>query len=97
MTNFLIINECQFIEEIDFNKIKLDTNKWIINEFVKTSKSVDINMEKYLFHEIANDIYHFVWHTFCDWYIEFIKSDLKNKNKLEETKIVSGCFNRLVA
>jgi len=88
--NFLIINECQFTEEINFKNIKLDTNKWIINEFVKTSKSVDINIEKYLFHEIANDIYHFIWHTFCDWYIEFIKSNLNNNDKYEETKIVSG-------
>ncbi len=88
--NFLIINNCSFNQIIDFKNIKLDTSKWIINEFNKTSKSVDINMNKYLFHEIANDIYHFVWHTFCDWYIEFIKSDLKNKEKLSETKIVSG-------
>ena len=88
--NFLIINQCLFTEEIDFKNIKLDTNKWIINEFVKTSKSVDINMEKYLFHEIANELYHFVWHTFCDWYIEFIKSDLNNNEKSDETKMVSG-------
>ena len=31
-------------------------------------------MDKYLFHEVADQIYHFVWHTYCDWYIEFAKS-----------------------
>ena len=31
-------------------------------------------MTLYLFHEVANEIYHFVWHIFCDWYVEFAKS-----------------------
>ena len=35
-------------------------------------------------------IYHFTWHTFCDWYIEFIKSDFAHHEKAEETKKVSG-------
>ena len=48
------------------------------------------NIEKYQFHEIASLIYHFAWHTFCDWYIEFIKSDFANDEKSEETKKVSG-------
>ena len=26
------------------------------------------------FHEVANEIYHFIWHTYCDWYIEFAKT-----------------------
>ena len=86
----LQINNCLFVDSLDFKKIKLDTSKWIINEFIITSKSIDKSIEKYLFHEVANQIYHFVWHTFCDWYIEFIKSNFENNEKSKETKIVSG-------
>ena len=43
-------------------------------------------MSKYLFHEVANDLYHFVWHTYCDWYIEFAKLLLsEEKSEYEET------------
>ncbi|MDB5661751.1 MAG: valyl-tRNA synthetase, partial [Sphingomonas bacterium] len=33
----------------------------------------------------ANAIYHFVWDTFCDWYIELVKGSFD-----EETKTVAG-------
>ena len=47
-------------------------------------------MSKYLFHEVANDIYRFVWNTYCDWYIEFTKSLLsEDKAEYVETKNVS--------
>ena len=47
-------------------------------------------MSKYLFHEVANTLYHFIWHTYCDWYIEFAKSLLsKDKPEFKETKNVS--------
>ncbi len=88
--NFLQINQSNFVNEIDFNNINLDVNKWIVKELELTSLSVNENIKKYLFHEVANTLYHFIWHTFCDWYIEFIKSDFVDKSKSNETKIVSG-------
>ena len=88
--NFLQINECIFEEKIDFENIKLETNKWIIKEFLNTKSNIDISINKYLFHEVANKTYHFVWHTFCDWYIELIKSNFNDNQKSDEIKIVSG-------
>ncbi len=88
--NFLQINNSNFKTSIDFNDIKLDVNKWIIKELELTSLSVNENIKKYLFHEVANTLYHFIWHTFCDWYIEFIKSDFIDNSKSIETKNVSG-------
>jgi len=43
-----------------------------------------------LFHEIANKIYHFVWHSYCDWYIEIIKQNFDNEKYADEIKKVSG-------
>ena len=88
--NFLQMNHCIFNENLDFNKIKLDTNKWIIGELINTSELIDSYMKKYSFHEVANQIYQFVWRTFCDWYIELIKSNFDDHKKSEEIKIVSG-------
>ena len=88
--NFLNINDVTFIDSLDNNKISLDTSKWILKEYENLQAEYFKNIEKYQFHEIASLIYHFTWHTFCDWYIEFIKSDFANDEKSEETKKVSG-------
>ena len=88
--NFLNINDVTFIDSLDNNNISLDTSKWILKEYENVQAEYFKNIEKYQFHEIASLIYHFTWHTFCDWYIEFIKSDFSNNEKSEETKKVSG-------
>ena len=71
-------------------KINLDSSKWILKELQDVQKKYFYNIEKYLFHEVASLIYHFTWNTYCDWYIEFIKSDFVDPKKSEETKIISG-------
>ena len=88
--NFLNLNDVRFIDQIDTETINLDSSKWILKEFEEVQKKYFANIEKYQFHEIASLLYHFTWHTFCDWYIEFIKSDFKDPKKSEETKKISG-------
>ena len=61
-------------------------NIWIINEFQELYKKVQENYEKYYFHEVANQLYHFTWHTFCDWYIELSKNLLDESQYNDETK-----------
>ena len=60
-------------------------NKWIIGEVVETVAELDKAMADLRFDAAANAIYHFVWDTFCDWYIELIKGSFD-----EETKAVAG-------
>ena len=88
--NFLNLNNAEFEDNIEIENLKLDTSKWLIYELQEVQKKYFENIEKYQFNEIANLIYHFTWHTFCDWYIEFIKSDFKDLNKSKEAKKVSG-------
>jgi valyl-tRNA synthetase len=42
-------------------------------------------MAEFRFDESANTIYHFVWASFCDWYLELIKGQID-----EETRAVAG-------
>ena len=60
-------------------------NQWIINEFQKLYKEVQINYQNYYFHEVANQLYHFTWHSFCDWYIELSKNLLDSNEYRDET------------
>ena len=60
-------------------------NHWIISEFQKLYRSIQVNYQNYYFHEVANQLYHFTWHTFCDWYIELSKNLLDSDEYRKET------------
>ena len=60
-------------------------NHWIISEFQKLYHSIQDNYQNYYFHEVANQLYHFTWHTFCDWYIELSKNLLDSNEYRKET------------
>jgi hypothetical protein len=38
-------------------------------------KTEDINkaLDEYRFNDAASNIYQFIWHEFCDWYLELTK------------------------
>jgi valyl-tRNA synthetase len=60
-------------------------NRWIIGEVVDTVAALDKAMAELRFDAAANTIYHFVWASFCDWYLELIKGQID-----DETKAVAG-------
>ncbi|MEW6171257.1 MAG: class I tRNA ligase family protein, partial [Candidatus Omnitrophota bacterium] len=64
-----------------FNKEDLDlVNRWILSRFYSTLKEVNKLLDNFKFNEALNLLYSFFWHEFCDWYLEIIKSDIKNIN-----------------
>ena len=48
-------------------------NRWIIGKTVEATRKLYAEIEDYRFDEAADALYHFTWHEFCDWYIEFAK------------------------
>ena len=63
----------------------LPVNRWIIGEIVETLGKLDLAFDELRYDEMADAIYHFVWGTFCDWYVELIKGAFD-----EETKAVAA-------
>ncbi len=51
-------------------------HRWILSRMDATVRDVVAALENYNFNDIAASIYRFTWHEFCDWYLEWIKSDL---------------------
>ena len=90
--NFLELNKCKYYKNININSIKLSVNQWIYNEFILTQNLVTNSLENFRFDEAAKHIYQFVWHYYCDWYLEFLKPILNSKNKAElnEARIFSS-------
>jgi len=85
---FSHINNCELSKSFNINKTHLDINKWIYFELVKTYIKAKKYIENFRFDEAARIIYQFVWHSYCDWYIEFLKPifDSKHKKNLEESR-----------
>jgi len=65
--------------DIDFNEISV-TDKWILHNLNNTIDKVNELMDNYRIYEAADHLYHFFWHEFCDWYLEFSKNDINNPN-----------------
>jgi valyl-tRNA synthetase len=60
-------------ESIAAPPAELPVNRWIIGEVVETLAKLDRAFDEIRYDEMADAIYHFVWGTFCDWYVELIK------------------------
>ncbi len=59
-------------------------NQWIWSRFNSTIKGVLLAWDQYRFFDAANDLYHFLWNDYCDWFLEFIKEDNELKNRKEK-------------
>ncbi len=53
--------------------------QWILSRSAHTVIQVKQAIEDYRFNEAAGYIYQFVWHEFCDWYLEAAKPALYGK------------------
>jgi valyl-tRNA synthetase len=51
---------------------------WILHRLNQVSEQVSEALDKFRFHEASALIYQFLWHEFCDWYIELVKPVLTN-------------------
>jgi valyl-tRNA synthetase len=63
-------------------------DRWILSAARRVAGEVDRALEEYRFDRAADTLYHFVWHEFCDWYIEFAKTDLADESRAAGTRAV---------
>jgi valyl-tRNA synthetase len=53
-------------------------DRWILSRLHGTITTVTAELEAYRFDRAANSLYHFIWHEYCDWYLELIKPALQD-------------------
>ncbi|MCL4171255.1 UNVERIFIED_CONTAM: hypothetical protein GTU68_054744, partial [Idotea baltica] len=69
-------------------------DRWIISELQKTEAEVAKQIEAYRFDLVANALYDFIWHKYCDWYLELSKPVLWDDDA--DLKIKKGTRRTLV-
>ncbi len=70
---FCEMNECVSSAAFDPKSVTSTLNRWIVAKAAEAGNAVGASIEAYRFNESADALYHFTWHSFCDWYLEFAK------------------------
>jgi valyl-tRNA synthetase len=89
---FVLMNLEGYQEEPhDRNKMSMQ-NRWITSRLQRIIQGVTNSMEEYKFNETAHQLYQFIWHELCDWYLEMIKPVLYQKEHTTEQYTTQRCM-----
>jgi valyl-tRNA synthetase len=72
-------------------------DKWIVSRLHRLIREVEETLRDYKFNELAHLIYHFIWHEFCDWYLELIKPVLNQRDDNESKLATQHTMIRVLA
>jgi len=75
---------------INFNATLSTPDNWILSRLQHTKIAVEKHLSDYRLDLMSQTLYEFVWHDYCDWYLELSKPLLDNK----ETR--PGCEATLI-
>ena len=56
-------------------------DRWIMSRIGKVAEDISSYIDNYRFNDAASICYQFVWHEFCDWYLEMVKLELYSKEQ----------------
>ncbi|MBW2003550.1 MAG: valine--tRNA ligase [Deltaproteobacteria bacterium] len=65
---------------IDADNLTL-ADTWIMSRIGAAADEISSNIDDYKFNDAASLCYQFVWHEFCDWYLEMVKLELYSKDQ----------------
>ncbi len=81
--------------DLDFSPadVSLPLSRWLLAEANATIREATTALDAYRFDLYATQVYHFVWNTFCDWFVELAKPLLledANERDAAEIRQVGG-------
>jgi valyl-tRNA synthetase len=71
-------------------------DRWILSRLQALTVTVSDAIDGYRFNEAAGALYNFVWHEFCDWYLEAIKPVLYDKRGAGQKSATLVVFRRVL-
>jgi valyl-tRNA synthetase len=89
---FCQMNDCRLDPGFDPQSAQATVNRWMLTEVTVAGREVTRAIEEFRFNDAAERIYHFIWATFCDWYVELIKPILAGEDDAakSETRAVAA-------
>lgn len=74
-SRYVLMNVASPVPEGDIDAKELTlADRWILDQFDRTIAEADKSLTAYRFNDAAGVLYDFIWHKYCDWYLEISKS-----------------------
>ncbi|MEW6608573.1 MAG: valine--tRNA ligase [bacterium] len=81
----ILTNLEDYVQNSEFgiqnSKILSLADKWILSRLNQVIEKVTEGIDSYRFNESAQILYDFIWHEYCDWYLELIKPELGGQRR----------------
>ncbi|HET7318977.1 MAG TPA: valine--tRNA ligase, partial [Nitrospirota bacterium] len=71
-------------------------DKWILSRLNSVSTEVRSALAEYRFNDAASALYHFIWHEYCDWYLELSKPALGEEKGSASRKAAQTVLARVL-
>jgi len=75
-------------------------DRWILSRLNSTVRSCTVYLEQFKFNDAAMNVYEFMWHAFCDWYLEIVKARLyepvSSRDKKTTQTILAQVFDQIL-
>jgi len=65
------------------------SDRWILSRLEKTTSDVEKYFKVYKLNEALYAIYNFIWHEYCDWYVELIKDRISSEDRENSALLLS--------
>jgi valyl-tRNA synthetase len=73
----------EFKPEADAETLEIAIeDRWIFSRLNNVAEQTNRAIEQYRYHEAAQLLWHFIWHEFCDWYLELKKLRFRENSGL---------------
>ncbi|MGZ7065171.1 MAG: class I tRNA ligase family protein, partial [Candidatus Aminicenantales bacterium] len=93
-SRFVLMNLGDRPADVEESELTL-SDRWIRSRLAAITASVTQSLEEYKFYEAADSLYHFIWHEFCDWYLELAKVGMREGNKTTEA-VLADTLDRIL-
>ncbi len=82
---------------VDIASLSL-ADRWILSRLGQAVREVTAAIDAYEFNVAAMALHRFIWHEFCDWYIELSKEPLKagGERQAAARRVLAYCFDRML-
>ncbi|MEJ5242768.1 MAG: valine--tRNA ligase [Desulfomicrobiaceae bacterium] len=71
-------------------------HRWILHRLEILKKEFCEHIDAYRFNDAAQSIYTFIWHEFCDWYLELIKPELQSDDA-QVRGVARSCLRQVLS
>jgi valyl-tRNA synthetase len=87
----------QPIPEVEISRLSL-ADRWILSRLDRAVREVTAAIDAYEFNVAAMVVYQFIWHEFCDWYIELSKDSLGagGERQAAARHVLVHCFDQML-